>query len=109
VVGRQPPRRRTAAIAPTLARALRLTVRAKPGARAPGISRSGEVVVVAVRERAIEGQANDAIVRAVATWLDIAPSRVTVERGTAARIKQLALTDVTEVQLAHAVERLPRG
>jgi len=84
-----------------------LTVRAKPGARAPGITCADDAVVVAVRERAVDGQANDAIVRAVAVWLDIAPSRVTIEHGAASRIKRLAIADVTAAQLEQAMRSLP--
>jgi uncharacterized protein len=84
----------------------RLTVRVRAGARAAGIVRSGDAVVVAVRERAQDGRANSAVVRAVAAWLDVAPSRITIERGAVARVKRLALADVSDAGLAEALERL---
>ena len=85
---------------------LHLTVRAKPGARVPGIARVGGMVVVAVRERAVDGHANDAIIHAVAAWLGIPPSRVAVEHGATTRIKRLAITNLSTAHLAQAVERL---
>lgn len=85
---------------------LHLTVRAKPGARVPGITRADGIVVVAVRERTVAGHANAAIVRAVAAWLGISQSRVAIEHGATSRIKRLAIANVTTALLAQAVERL---
>ena len=85
---------------------LLLTVRAKPGAAKPGITARGGQVVVAVRERAVDGRANAGVVRAVAAWLDVAPSRVTLVRGAAARTKQLAIAGLDEAGLATALARL---
>jgi uncharacterized protein YggU (UPF0235/DUF167 family) len=84
-----------------------LTVRAKPGSRRPGLRVEGLTPVVAVRERALAGAANDAVVRAVAEWLGVAPSRVALERGAAARTKRLRIDGVSEAQLAAALEGLP--
>ncbi|MDB5095326.1 MAG: hypothetical protein JWO85_3427 [Candidatus Eremiobacteraeota bacterium] len=84
----------------------RLEVVAKPGARASGISRRGTDVIVAVRERAIDGRANEAVVRAVAAWLDLAPSRVTLLRGASARRKLLACEGIDEACLAQRIGNL---
>ena len=87
----------------------RLEVLAKPGARAPGIIRRGDAVVVAVRERAVEGRANDALVRAVADWLGLAPSRVTLIRGESARRKLLTVDGIDEAELRARVAALREG
>jgi uncharacterized protein YggU (UPF0235/DUF167 family) len=84
----------------------RLEVVAKPGARAAGIMRRGPDVVVAVRERAIDGRANEAVVRAVAAWLGLAPSRVTLLRGAGARRKLLACEGIDEAALEQRVAGL---
>jgi uncharacterized protein YggU (UPF0235/DUF167 family) len=81
-------------------------VRAKPGARAPGLARAGETVVVAVRERALDGAANAAIVRAVADWLGVAKSNVVLERGATARMKRLRVDGLSGTQLADAIAGL---
>ncbi len=84
----------------------RLEVVAKPGARAAGITRRGAEVVVAVRERAIDGRANEAVIRAVAAWLDLAPSRVTLLRGAGARNKLLACEGIDEAGLTQRIGAL---
>jgi uncharacterized protein YggU (UPF0235/DUF167 family) len=81
----------------------RLEIVAKPGSRAPGLSRRGGDVVVAVRERALEGKANDAIVRAVAAWLDIAASRIRLVHGGSGRRKLLAIEGVDDAALRDRV------
>jgi uncharacterized protein YggU (UPF0235/DUF167 family) len=72
---------------------LRITVSVKPGSKSPGLEHSGDTLVVKVRERAIEGAANDAVTRAVAEHYNVAPSRVQLIKG--ARSK----TKVFEVQV----------
>ncbi len=70
---------------------MRLTVKVKPGSRHPGITAADGMLVVAVRERAVDGRANEAVIAAVAARFGVAPSRVTIERGAGARVKQLAV------------------
>jgi uncharacterized protein YggU (UPF0235/DUF167 family) len=48
-------------------------------------------LVVYVRQRAIEGAANDAVVRLVAAHLEVAPSRVTIRRGHTSKHKTLEI------------------
>jgi uncharacterized protein YggU (UPF0235/DUF167 family) len=62
--------------------------------------------VVAVRAKAVDGDANAAVVRAVAAWLDVPPSSVTIARGTSSRVKQLAIDGLSEQRLAAAVAGL---
>jgi uncharacterized protein YggU (UPF0235/DUF167 family) len=47
-----------------------------------------------VRERAVEGAANDACVRAVAEHFGVAPSRVSIVRGGTSRRKTIKIEDV---------------
>ena len=83
-----------------------VTVRAKPGARQPRIARAGDEIVVAVRERAIDGAANAAIVRAVAGWLGVPRGAVTLEAGATARVKRLAVIGITAAEFDAAVAGL---
>jgi uncharacterized protein YggU (UPF0235/DUF167 family) len=84
----------------------RLEIVAKPGARIETIGRRNGAVVVAVRERAVDGRANDAILRAVAAWLGVAPSRVTLIRGAGTRRKLLAVDGIAAAALAERVAQL---
>jgi uncharacterized protein YggU (UPF0235/DUF167 family) len=73
---------------------LRLTIEAKPGRKFPSITVRGGMLVVAVRERAIDGAANAAIERAVAAWLGIGVRAVSIVHGASGRHKQLELQGV---------------
>lgn len=68
-------------------------MRAKPRAKVPGITQVGETLVVAVREPAVDGRANDAVVRAVASYLGVAPSAIVLRRGASSRTKLLEIED----------------
>jgi len=71
----------------------RIRVRVKPGSRkgplVEQLTGQDADLLVYVRERAVDGQANAAVERVVADHLDIAPSRVRIVRGHQARIKTL--------------------
>ena len=89
-----------------------LIVTVKPGSKAPGIVISGETVTVRVREPAIEGRANEAARRAVATALDVSQSPQTLVRGATSRHKSFAIAGMSRTEalrrlssrLAHVVE-----
>jgi len=85
---------------------VRLEIVAKPGARIPSVARRGADVVVAVRERAVDGKANAAIARAVAAWLGIAPSRIELLHGGSGRRKLLAIDGVDDAALRARVAGL---
>jgi uncharacterized protein YggU (UPF0235/DUF167 family) len=85
---------------------LRVVVKVKPGSRRPGLSRNENTLVVAVLEPAIDGRANEAVIRAVAAWLNIPPRRVTLERGAGSRTKRLDISDLDGDTYAAALGRL---
>jgi len=64
-------------------------VRVKPGSSRGPLVEVGDddILTVYVRERAIEGKANDAVERALAAHFGEPPSRVRIVRGHTARIK----------------------
>ena len=70
-----------------------LRVRVKPGSsKGPLVEPDGDGgLVVFVRERAVEGAANDAVVRVVAEHLGIPRSRITLRRGHTSRLKTLEI------------------
>ncbi|MFT2817784.1 DUF167 domain-containing protein [Leifsonia sp. A12D58] len=88
---------------------LNLTVRVKPGSRkgplvvstmpadAESVSGAAAVssrlaepeVTVYLQERAVDGAANDALIRVLATHYGVARSAVSIIRGHAARVKQV--------------------
>lgn len=68
----------------------------KPGSKAPGISVQDGSLVLRVRERAVEGAANDACIRMLAEALGIAPSRVRLLRGAHSREKIFGVDGIAE-------------
>lgn len=71
----------------------RLALRATPNARHAGIAIEDGRLTVRVSAVAADGQANRAVIALVARALDIAPSRITLLRGAAARDKVLRIAD----------------
>jgi uncharacterized protein YggU (UPF0235/DUF167 family) len=71
----------------------RLVVRVKPGSsKGPLVVDDGDSgLVVFVREKAIDGKANDGVISALAEHLKVPRSRVSVVRGHTARIKQVEI------------------
>lgn len=63
----------------------------KPGSHKPGLSSENGTLVLRVRERAIEGAANAACIRALAEAYGVAPSALSIVRGTRSRRKRFAI------------------
>jgi uncharacterized protein YggU (UPF0235/DUF167 family) len=82
---------------------LRLTVEAKPGKKVPSIAVRGGTIVVAVRERAIDGRANAAIERAIAAWLGVSARSVSIVRGTTGRRKFVDVAGIDAPLLAQRI------
>jgi len=73
---------------------VRYTVHAKPGSRRPGVEVGEDgSLTVRVAARAVDGAANEAIVRAVAGHLGVRPSAVVIARGHGARTKLVDVDD----------------
>jgi hypothetical protein len=75
---------------------VRLAVRVKPGAARAGVGGSygnAGALVVAVTERAVDGKATAAALRAVAAALGVPRSAVTLLTGAASRDKVLLVRD----------------
>ncbi len=69
---------------------MKIQVRVKPNSKNPFIQKGEDGVwTVAVREPAQDGKANDALVRAVAAELGLAPSRVRLVKGAKGKQKIL--------------------
>ncbi|TGL61610.1 DUF167 domain-containing protein [Leptospira sarikeiensis] len=73
---------------------LKIEVRVKPNSKKPSLTKGEDGIwVVAVKEPATEGKANDAICRAIAEELDIAPSKVRIVKGEKSKRKLLEVYD----------------
>ena len=73
---------------------MRVVVRVKPGSsKGPLVESDDEGLVIYVREKAIDGAANDGVIKILADHFDVPKSRVRVVRGHTARIKQIEIDD----------------
>lgn len=69
---------------------MRIVVRVKPGStKGPLIEEAGDELILYVREKAIDGAANEGVIKLLAEYYGVAKSRVSVVRGHTARIKQV--------------------
>ena len=68
---------------------MRITVDAKPGSKVARVAKLDERrYIIAVTARPEHGKANDAVRRALADALGVAPSRCSLVMGTASRTKK---------------------
>ncbi len=68
------------------------TVRVKPGSRkGPLVEETADGLTVFVAERAIDGAANEGVLRALAAHFDVRPRDVEILRGHAGRIKHVRI------------------
>ncbi|EMJ98439.1 TIGR00251 family protein [Leptospira sp. B5-022] len=74
--------------------AVKIQIRVKPNSKKPSVTKGEDGVwVIAVKEPAIEGKANDAVVRAVAEEFGLAPSKVKILKGEKSKLKLLEVYD----------------
>lgn len=72
-------------------RSISVSLVVKPGSNQPGFSEEGGTLVLRVRERAIEGAANEACVRALAVRYDVSRSAVRLVSGARSRHKRFMI------------------
>ena len=84
----------------------RLTVQVKPGSKSAGFDYAGDAYVLRVRERAVDGAANAACVRALAEYLELRRSQVTLIVGERGRRKTFEFDGLSNEELQI---RLPRA
>ena len=85
---------------------MRFSVHVQPGARVPKVGGAkGGSLSVRVRERAVEGAANDAVISAVAAALNLKPRHLRIVHGRQSRHKLLEVMvgddEATARALAH--------
>ncbi len=68
-----------------------MDVRAKPGSRVEGLDWDGDVLTARVRARAVEGQANNALVGLLSKVLKVPKSAVQIEKGASGRNKRVSI------------------
>lgn len=73
---------------------MKLEVIVKPNSKFPGIDIVDENKwIIKVRERAIEGKANDAVIESISEKLNISKSKVTLIRGGKSKFKIFMVED----------------
>ncbi|ALJ21092.1 DUF167 domain-containing protein [Microbacterium sp. No. 7] len=73
---------------------MQFSVRVKPGSRkGPLVEEDADGLVVHVRERAVDGAANDGVVKALAAHFGVAPRDVAILRGHASRHKRIEVAE----------------
>ena len=67
---------------------MRITVRVKPNSREDKVEKTGDKEFsLRVRAGAIEGRANEAVVKVLSEYFSVAKSRIRILKGLAGRIK----------------------
>jgi hypothetical protein len=71
----------------------RIVVRVKPQSKKNSVEKEGDLFVVRTTAPAREGKANGAVIKLLADYFGIAPSRVTLARGVAMKEKVFEIDD----------------
>ena len=75
---------------------MQISVRVKPGSKKGPLIEPNlldDSLVVYVREQALEGKANKAIIELVAKYYDVPKSRVEIVRGHTSKLKQVKIIE----------------
>lgn len=71
---------------------MQILVHVKPGSKiGPRVMTDDKNITVYVRERAIDGKANDAVIKTVADYYDVAKSRVKLLKGKTSKFKTIII------------------
>ena len=72
---------------------MRYTVHVKPGSKKGPLVETGEdqTLILFVKERAVDGGANEGVIRLLAEHFGVRKSDVTIESGHTSRIKRVSL------------------
>ena len=75
-------------------------MRVKSGSKTPGIEKGADgVLTVRVAARAVEGQANKAVIQSLAAAFGVAPSRIAIISGEKSKLKRFEIPDGTVLKL----------
>ncbi|MCC6275806.1 MAG: DUF167 domain-containing protein [Leptospiraceae bacterium] len=73
---------------------MKLEVIVKPNSKSPGIEITEDSKwIVKVRERAIEGQANEAVIQAISEKIKVPKSRIQLIRGEKSKLKIFSIEE----------------
>ena len=70
-----------------------IQARVKPGSTKPGIEKNEDHWLIRVRERAMDGKANAAVIAAIAADLKVSRKLVTISHGQNSRIKTIEVRE----------------
>lgn len=68
-----------------------MIVTVKPGSKIDSVEKFGNEYIVRVRARAVNGKANEAVIRLIAEYFDVPKTRVRIVRGAMIRHKMLEI------------------
>ena len=87
---------------------LQLSVRVQPGARREAVvGIYGDALKIAIAAPAVDGKANDALIRFLATWLSVSRSQIAIVTGLTSRSKVVRITGITADELQRKVTPTP--
>ncbi|PIR44151.1 hypothetical protein COV23_01395 [Candidatus Wolfebacteria bacterium CG10_big_fil_rev_8_21_14_0_10_31_9] len=73
---------------------MKLFIKAKPNSKRSRVEKvSDNTYIVEVKEHPVDGKANKAIIKVMAEFLDIAPSKIKLTHGLTAKQKILEIAD----------------
>lgn len=88
---------------------IRVVINVKPGASRDEISTDAEGnLLVRIKAKPIEGEANDYLVKYLADEFDISRSKIQLEKGATSRVKRIAI-DITQEEFDKLLKKYKKG
>ena len=88
---------------------IRVVINVKPGASRDEISIDAEGnLLVRIRAKPIEGEANDYLVKYLAKELDLSRGKIQLEKGATSRVKRIAI-DITQEKFDNLLQKYKKG
>jgi uncharacterized protein (TIGR00251 family) len=75
------------------------SIKVKPGSKNEGISFVNNQLVVRVHAPAVDGKANEALIRFLSEFLDVAKSQIMIVSGHTSRMKRVDIPDIAAAKL----------
>ncbi len=70
---------------------MRANILVKPNSKIDSVEKAGDELVVRVKARAVDGKANEAVIKLIAEYFDMPKTRVKIIRGLTSRRKTIEI------------------
>jgi uncharacterized protein (TIGR00251 family) len=83
---------------------MNISIKVKPGSKKEGISVENNILIVRVHAPAVDGKANEALIRVLSEFLDISKSQIAIISGHTSRMKRIEIPEQSAARLQTLIQ-----